>query len=298
MALFDTAREEARFNEARDREEEDVAKILSDKYGLAYTDLSLIPVDVEALRTIPEAKARAAEVVAFARAGAKLSVAVHNPNNPAVATLIAELAANKFVVTQYLVSKRSIDKAFARYADLSYASESKRGVFDISAEALDKVAGIVHSIKDLQGELERTRADKTLERVSHAIELVLGAALSLRASDIHFEPEEDKVRLRLRLDGLLTDAFFFDPESFRLIASRIKLLSGVKLNVVNRAQDGRFSIQTGKAEVEIRSSFIPEPYGESIVLRVLDPNALKLSIETLGINAKAPRTSKKRNKKE
>src|SRR3989344_3929083 len=108
----------------------------------------------------------------------------------------------------------------------------------------------------------------------------------MKASDVHFEPEESRVRLRLRLDGLLTDAFFFDAQTYHLISSRVKLLSGVKLNVANRAQDGRFTIQTGESAVEIRASFIPDPYGESIVLRVLDPKAIHLSINDLGINPK------------
>src|SRR6185437_8712358 len=79
-AAFDTEAEEAKLREAREREEEDVSKILSDKYGIAYTDLTLQPIDVEALRVIPEEKAREAEAAAFNRAGKHLSLAIHNPN--------------------------------------------------------------------------------------------------------------------------------------------------------------------------------------------------------------------------
>ncbi|OGG67905.1 hypothetical protein A3E65_01930 [Candidatus Kaiserbacteria bacterium RIFCSPHIGHO2_12_FULL_56_13] len=286
MPDFDTDKEEAQLAAARLREEEDVARIVSDKYGLAYTDLSLVPIDTEALRLIPEETARKAEAAAFEKAGAHLSLAVKNPNNSALAPLLTDLKDRDFIVKQFLVSKKSIEKAFSRYADLTFVTAAKTGVFDIRAEALKQTAAKAVSLGALKSELDAAFEEKTLDRVSHLIEILLGAALSMKASDIHLEPEESGVRLRLRLDGLLTDAFSFDLTTYHLLLSRIKLLSGVKLNVTNRAQDGRFSIQAGEHEVEIRSSFIPDPYGESVVLRVLDPSATRLSIDTLGINTK------------
>jgi type IV pilus assembly protein PilB len=286
MAQFDVAKEREELEAVREREEEDVAKILSEKYGIPYTDLSLVPVDTDALRVIPEEQARGAEAIAFARAGAHLSVAIHNPGHPALPALLADLEGRNFVVKQHLVSRKSIEKALGRYQDLSFTKKARAGVFDISAEALTHLAEKVRSLAELKTALEEAMAQKTLDRVSYVIQVVLAAALSLRASDIHFEPEQERVRLRLRVDGLLTDVFYFDPKTFHLISSRIKLLAGVKLNVANRAQDGRFSIEAGTSAVEIRASFIPDPYGEAIVLRVLDPNATKLAIDTLGIHPK------------
>lgn len=286
MADFDTEKEAATLAAAREREEEDVAQMLSQKYGLAYTDLSLVPIDNEALRTIPEDIAKKAEAAVFAKAGDHLSIAVHNPNNPGFPSLLNELVGRNFKIEQFLVSKKSIEKALSRYADLTYTHQTKEGVFDITAEALSTIRAEVTNLATLTERLDAAMQKKTLERVSHIIELVLGAALALRASDIHFEPEESETRLRLRLDGLLTDAYRFDTATYHLLSSRIKLISGVKLNVKNRAQDGRFSIAAGEKEIEIRASFIPEPYGESIVLRVLDPNAINLSIDSLGINEK------------
>ncbi len=283
---FDTDAEDAKLAAMRESEEEDVVRILSDKYSLAYADLSLTPIDTEALRVIPEEKARTAETAAFEKSGVHLSLAVRNPNNPALALLLADLENRNFVLKQFLVSQKSIDKALARYAELSYVTQSKTGVFDISSDVLKKLAEKIASLASLKAELDAAKGEKALDRVSRTIEVVLASALSLKASDIHFEPEEDRVRLRLRLDGILTDAYFFDHPTYHLVSSRIKLLSGVKINVVNRAQDGRFSIQAGENEIEIRASFIPDPYGESVVLRVLDPSALNLSIDSLGINQK------------
>src|SRR3989338_4131704 len=115
------------------------------------------------------------------------------------------------------------------------------------------------------------------------LEIILAGAIALNASDVHIEPEKDQARLRLRLDGVLQDVDFFGTDIYHLINSRVKLLSGMKLST-NIAQDGRFSITEGEAEeISIRTSLIPGSYGESIVMRILDPKATEIKIGEIGI---------------
>jgi len=283
---FDTEQETRKLTEVREREEEDVAHILSEKYGMTYVDLSLKEIDNDALRTIPEAEARAAEVAAFARAAEVLSLAVHNPNNPAFIKLHAELVERGFLLQEFLVSQKSLDRAFARYVDLTFSTESRAGGFAISNEALEKLEKEGGTRSALKQELDAANALKSLDRVSRLMDTIIAGAFALRASDIHFEPEEKQTRLRLRIDGILVDAYFFDPETYHQLNSRVKLLSGVKLNVTNRAQDGRFSVSRAGGAVEMRVSFIPGNYGEAIVMRVLNPEATKVSYKELGISPK------------
>lgn len=283
---FDTDRENAELAQAHEREEEDVARILSEKYDMTYVDLSLKEIDNEALRIILEAEARSAEAAAFMKTAKTLSLAVHNPNNPALAKLEADLASRGFVVQKFLVSKRSLDKVLARYADLSFAVESKAGVLTVSAETIAQLAEKGATRGALKSVLDAAIAVKSLDRVSHILESVLASAFALRSSDIHFEPGEETTRLRLRIDGLLIDVYFFDPKTYHQLNSRIKLLSGVKLNITNRAQDGRFTVARGTSEIEMRVSCIPGNYGESIVMRILDPEATKVSYKKLGIHPK------------
>jgi len=283
---FDAKKEDEKLATIREHEEEDVVRILSEKYGIAYADLSLREIDTDALRVIPEEEARSAEAVAFARAGETLLLAIHNPNNPALAKLREELTGRGFILQESLVSKKSLERVLARYADLTFATESKPGVFFITPEMFSKLAEKEGAREALKEELDAATALKSLDRVSRIFEAVLAGAFALRSSDIHFEPEGEKTRLRLRVDGVLTDTYFFDPAIYHQINSRIKLLSGVKLNVTNRAQDGRFSVSREKGDVEMRVSFIPGNYGESIVMRILDPEATKVSYKELGIHPK------------
>ncbi len=283
---FDTESEDIKLAQVREREEEDVARILSEKYGMTYIDLSLKEIDSEALRVIPEETARLAEAAAFAKAAKTLSLAIHNPNNPALAKLRENLAQRGFLAKEFLVSKKSIDRVLSRYSDLSYATESRAGVFSVPPETLAKLLSKSGTRSALAGQLDAAATLKSLDRVSHLLEIIFGGAFALRASDIHLEPREETTLLRLRIDGLLSDAYLFDPSTYHQLNSRIKLLSGVKLNISNRAQDGRFSIEKGSGQVEVRASFVPGNYGESIVLRLLDPETTKVLYKELGIHPK------------
>ncbi|KKW47004.1 MAG: hypothetical protein UY97_C0001G0061 [Parcubacteria group bacterium GW2011_GWB1_57_6] len=283
---FDTKSEDAKLAQVREREEEDVARILSEKYGMSYADLSLKQVDNDALRIVPEAQAREAEAAAFAKTAKTLSLAVHNPNNPAFTKLKEDLSAREFKVKEFLVSKKSLDRLLARYADLSFAVESKAGTFSIPPENLAKLMGATTTRLGLTHALDEASKEHSLDRISHILEALFAGAFGLRASDIHIEPGDERTLLRLRIDGVLSDTYFFDPKTYHQLNSRIKLLSGVKLNVTNRAQDGRFSIAKGGSQIEVRASFIPGNFGESVVLRLLDPETTKVSYTELGIHPK------------
>lgn len=283
---FDTDAEDAKLQGLRLKEEEDLAKILSEKYGVPYTDLTIVAVNTDALRLIQESLAREAEVVAFNKVAKKVSLGIVNPQHPKLQEVLDMLGQKGLTTETFLISRASFEKAMSRYKDLSYAQVTTAGVFDISNDDLVTLSKQLDSIAGLKQHLDEVLATKKSALVSRLFEDVVTAALTMKASDIHLEPEESGVRLRLRLDGLLTDAYMFDARTYRSINSRIKLLSGLKLNVENRAQDGRFTIAVKDMEIEIRTSVIPGGYGESIVLRVLDPTTLQRTFESMGVHPK------------
>ncbi len=283
---FDTKATDTKIAEVREREEEDVASILSEKYGMTYIDLSLKEIDNDALRLVREETARLADAAAFAKISKTLSLAVHNPNNPALPKLLEDLKDRGFTVQQFLVSKKSLELAFARYNELAASTASTAGTVSIIDEVFTKLTEKGAARTTLIEELDTATTEKTHNRVSRIFEILLARAFALRTSDIHFEPQEESTLMRLRIDGILTDIYHFDPTTYHQLNARIKLLSGVKLNVTNKAQDGRFSISLSSGAVEMRVSFIPGNYGESIVMRILDPAATKVSYKELGIHPK------------
>ncbi|MFZ2500536.1 MAG: type II/IV secretion system protein [Minisyncoccia bacterium] len=283
---FDVKRTDIKLSEIRDREEEDVASILSEKYGMPYINLSLKEINNDALRLIKEEDARAAETAVFDEISKELSLAVHNPNNPTLAKVIEDLSSRGFVIHQFLVSEKSLEKAFARYSEISHSSESKAGTVSIVDDVAAKLTAEGSTLAALIHELDAAVAQKSFNHVSLIIETILAGAFALRASDIHFEPKEESALLRLRIDGLLTNTYTFDATTYRQINMRIKFLSGVKLNVTDQAQDGRFSITRSAGNAEMRVSLIPGNHGESIVMRILDPSSTQVSYKELGIHPK------------
>lgn len=108
-------------------------------------------------------------------------------------------------------------------------------------------------------------------------------AYTSRASDIHIEPEEKRVRVRLRIDGILNDAFVFPKEIQSEIITRIKVISGLRTDEHQAAQDGRFRIQLKTdGPIDLRVSIAPTYYGENCVMRLLVETAGKFTLENLG----------------
>lgn len=148
----------------------------------------------------------------------------------------------------------------------------------ITPEIMEDITANVKAITDFTGKIEEYGAQTT----TNLLDVILFGAIIMRASDIHFEPQEDQVRLRIRLDGVLQDAHIFTKDIYHQLLSRLKLLSKIKLNVTDKAQDGRFSIGMGEDLIEIRTSSLPAEYGESVVMRILNPQNLR-ALDSLGL---------------
>src|SRR3989344_4711261 len=282
---FNEDKQEKRLEELKKREEEELASTLSAKYGISYLDLSVVPINIDALRVIKEADAREASMAVFNIIDKRIDIAVLAPENEKTVEVIEDLKKRNYIPTVYMVSHASLNKVWNRYKDLSCSLETKSGVLDISNEEIVELLGKITSLEEIRHEIEEILGMKKSYRISRILEIILAGGLARKASDIHLEPEEDYVRLRYRLDGVLTDILTFDLETYKLLLSRIKLISELKLNLTG-AQDGRFSIKLPDGDVEVRTSILPGSYSESVVLRVLNPNATSVALEERGIHPK------------
>lgn len=283
MVLFDEDKQNKRVDDLRKQEEEELTQTLSTKYGVPYLDLTVTPINIDALRVIGEVETREAQIAVFNDVDRVLSIGALSPTNPKTLEALDKLKQKGYGMQLFMVSHSSLNKVWDRYKDLSYSFETKSGALDISNEQITDFLSQVHTIPDVQRLIEEVLKMKKSYRISRIMEIILAGALATNASDIHLEPEEDYVRLRYRLDGMLTDILEFDLDTFKLLLSRIKLISNLKLNL-SGAQDGRFSIKIGEDEIEIRTSLLPGAYSESIVLRVLNPNSISVPLADLGIH--------------
>lgn len=283
MIIFDEDKQNKRFDDLRKKEEEDLTEVLSVKYGIPYLDLTATPINIDALRVITEPETRHAQIAVFNDIDKKLSIGVLSPQNPISTEAIKKLTEKGYKTELYMVSHASLNKVWDRYKDLSFSFETKSGALDISNDQITEFLSKVHSIPDVQNLIGEVLNMKKSYRISRILEIILAGAIAINASDVHLEPEEEYVRLRYRLDGILTDILEFDIVTFNLLLSRIKLISNLKLNIKG-AQDGRFSIQISGNEIEVRTSLLPSTGSESVVMRVLNPISISVPLENLGIH--------------
>ncbi|MFM2374680.1 MAG: type pilus assembly ATPase PilB, type pilus assembly protein PilB [Candidatus Parcubacteria bacterium] len=284
MPQFDDKNVSEKLAELRRREEESLMRSLAAKYGHLYINLQGTTINTEALRLITEADARASEVAIFEQTANKILLATRNPEKPHTKEVIAALTARGMAVITHIASMASLEYAWARYLDIKHTEASEKGVMSFVEKEIAEVSSRTKTLDDVAARMRALADSDHAHQVSEILEVILGSAIALHASDVHIEPEERVVRLRFRLDGVLVDVVDVPKSLYELLRSRLKLLSGLKLNQSDIAQDGRFTIAHGGTELDIRSSIIPGGFGESIVMRLLDPGSASKSLDDLGLN--------------
>ncbi|QQG45913.1 MAG: type II/IV secretion system protein [Candidatus Niyogibacteria bacterium] len=275
---------ETKLEEFRQREAEDLARLLSEKHGLPYSDLSRMTINLDALKIVPENEAREAKMAVFQKVAKRLQVAALNPDLIKTKDILKRLADEGYTVELFFVSEASLRRAWSRYAEIPAFEEIETGLIDISPQRLEEFQKEVKNIQSLQKLIEPHLTAQKIRKISETVEVILAGAMALDASDIHLEPREKEARIRFRLDGVLNDISSFGIASYGPIISRLKLLSEMKLNIHDRAQDGRFTIRTKNADIEVRSSILPGPYGETAVMRILNPKTISITLEDLGMH--------------
>lgn len=283
---FDEEEQKKRMNILLINEEEDLAKTLAEtKYHVPYIDLTKVMIENDALKTVPEDEAREIEVAPFNISAKKILIAVHAPQRMEVLNLKKTLERKGYKVIYFMASKKSLEKVWDRYQEVSKAEKLKAGSLSISGETLLKTAEKIKKLEDIEKEVTSISDKTATHKISKIIEIIFAGAIALKASDVHIEPHEDFVQVRIRLDGILHEVLQIDHKTYNFINSRIKLISGLKLSK-NQAQDGRFSIWLNEFEVSMRTSVIPGAYGEGIVMRLLNPQSIMVQMEDLGIEKK------------
>ena len=257
------------------KEIEKKAKQKADDLNLSYISLNNFPISPEALSLIEEEEARKIEGLCFFYDGDNIRLASLQPSEK-IREVVARLEKQYFCQSRiYIISPTSLNIGLEAYKTLPKIKKYSSGV-EISEKNLEKFKETISSYKSLNETINNVN-------ISDVITLILATALKLRASDVHIEAEENTVNVRLRLDGVLQDAATIKKDEWEKIISRLKILSEVKINVNDKPQEGRFSIYLKDKHLDVRASFLPTAYGESVVMRVLDSEATTMDFEALGL---------------
>ncbi len=250
--------------------------------GGTYLDLHKTPVSVDAVQLVPEEMSRAAHAVVIQNKGFEVALAANHPEAPKVKEVVEYLKQNHYQSKVFYVSKNGLEKAWQMYRYAPQKGKQITSKVDIERKHLDELMQSLTTLPSVQKALDKTEEEHA--STTTLMETLLAGALNLRASDIHLEAEEKVARVRYRVDGLLHDVSDNLPaKAYESLMTRIKLLSNLKMNVHGEPQDGRFTIGLPGKDVEMRVSIIPSEFGETVVMRVLDPEATKVSLAQLGL---------------
>lgn len=247
--------------------------------GLPYIQLRGFPIAPEAISLLTRDVATTLSAVIFFLVGDEIRIGTTNPTKE-VQRMAERVAKERHAnVATYFISEDSLEYALKLYDKLPTPKEIIYG-YRIEAEDLAKYEKEISNLEDLQKKI-------TEVSTTDIITLIFGAGLKIGASDIHIEAEEEDVKIRFRLDGRLRDAAALPRTAWKQIIGRLKLLAGVKINIEDVPQDGRITIYLTNEKIDIRVSFLPTAFGESVVMRVLRPKAVALEFDALGIRGKA-----------
>jgi len=251
------------------------AKLLN----VPYISIATLPLSPEALTFIPKAVAERFVLLPFGydKANQTLSIAMANPLDLEAINFVKQKTGLTIIVFQGVPSEIG-------------ASIGTQYSF-----------GLIGDVKQALKETERFTTIKTFDQqsisevikeapIAKIVSTILEYAMKSRASDIHVEPMEERVRVRYRIDGILYERLSLPLGVREAVISRIKILSGMKIDEHRTPQDGRFNFKFGEEEVDLRVSVLPTTYGEKIVLRLLKKSGGVATMADLGLKGSALKT--------
>jgi len=251
------------------------AKLLN----VPYISIATLPLSPEALTFIPKAVAERFVLLPFGydKANQTLSIAMANPLDLEAINFVKQKTGLTIIVFQGIPSEIG-------------ASIGTQYSF-----------GLIGDVKQALKETERFTTIKTFDQqsisevikeapIAKIVSTILEYAMKSRASDIHVEPMEERVRVRYRIDGILYERLSLPLGVREAVISRIKILSGMKIDEHRTPQDGRFNFKFGEEEVDLRVSVLPTTYGEKIVLRLLKKSGGVATMADLGLKGSALKT--------
>jgi type IV pilus assembly protein PilB len=245
--------------------EDQVAKAIAEREGVRYVDLSDIEVDRLAVVLLPVKEAQRRQVVPIGFCEGRLVLAMADPLDV------------EAVDEAELWSRCKVEPVAAPASQVRYTIE-KYGVGD---PALQELESATAQDAPQLAETPDSVGDVPIVRVLNQL---LREAVIDRASDVHFEPQEDALRVRSRIDGVLVDVVDLPKASQASLTSRLKVMADMDITERRRPQDGRIALSVADRTVDLRVATLPTPYGESIVVRVLDSASHSRSMDDLGLN--------------
>jgi len=252
-------------------DEERLTQALANQFGLEYVDLDHTAIPADAKVLVPEELMKKHNILPMGTDNGKLKLIISDPMDLDTLDLLRFRLSTELEC--YLASPSKIRSYINRATD------------DVKSSMDATAAELVEAGHAIEAEVRRAEAAEETEDegpVIRLVNLIIDEAVNMRASDIHIEPMADRVRVRYRVDGVCLERDNIPKSMQAPVTARLKILSGMDMAEKRLPQDGRIQRRVGSQDIDFRVSALPGHHGESVVLRILRPDAVNIGIKSLG----------------
>ncbi len=254
-------------------DEESVTRALAAQHGLAFVEVSKATVPMSALNLIPEKLIKQHEILPMGSSNGRLKVVISDP-----------LDLDTLDMLRFRLGVNDIEPALAPRSKIrAYIERHLKGEaasLDELSKSLD--ASVDASLDQDARDAKRLAVSEEEAPIIKLINMMIAEAVRTRASDIHVEPMNDRVRVRYRIDGVCLERENIPKRLQNATTTRLKIMAGVDISERRLPQDGRIKLRIGGSDIDFRVSCCPGVHGESIVLRILRPESASVGIQQLG----------------
>jgi type IV pilus assembly protein PilB len=255
---------------------EEVTQAMAQEHGVDYVDLSEVVIPPSVIELVPESVARENAVLPLGEDDGALTVIVSDPYDVETLDKLRFILDRKVDIA--LAPRDSIQEAINRYYGQTEAESADSMLQEFTDTAIDFTETMSESAQTDES------VDENSAPIVRLVHLIISEAVQLRASDIHIEPFENRVRVRYRIDGMLVERDSPPRRLLGAILSRIKILSKMDIAERRRPQDGRIKITVGEKDLDLRVSVLPTNHGQSVVMRLLDKDNIRIGLRQLGLS--------------
>jgi general secretion pathway protein E/type IV pilus assembly protein PilB len=268
--------------------EEEVLKSLASDLGMTFVKLTEEEIPLEILNKITEEQAKQYHIFPLRMDFDQLVVATHKPID--LEHLDNLRLVLGFPLETVVATEKDIQTAIKKYYDTSHVLQKESHAAQVQDTDVEQ-ALVSYLDKNIDDTASGPNDPKDTDApVIRLVSSMITEAFRMRASDIHFEPQEKFFRVRYRIDGILVEMKRHPKQLQASITSRVKLLADMKIAEKRLPQDGKIKIKIKNIDIDIRTSTLPGVYGESVVMRILDKRSLSVGIHNLGFLADTEKT--------
>ena len=256
---------------------EEVMEAVASHSRLEYVNLNQVEIPDDVVELMPESVARENVVLPLAESDGQLKVLISDPDD------VETIEKLRFILNRDVKIALAPKGSILDHINRVYGQMEGESADSILQEFTDTAIDFTETV-DEDGSSNDEEVDDSSAPIVRLVHLMITEAVQLRASDIHVEPFEDRIRIRYRIDGVLHERDTLPRRQLGAVLSRIKILSNIDIAERRRPQDGRIKATVGEKELDLRVSVIPTNHGQSAVMRILDKDSIKVGIRQLGFS--------------